>query len=190
MSDADQAGTTQDTHTEMPARLVERIRSRGPVPFDEFMETALYEPGSGYYERGETAIGRSGDFYTASDVSSAFGQMLAEQIAECHGLLGVGSMDIVELGAGKGTLAADILSRLQGSHRPVFRRLSYWIVDRSSAMRAAQRRNLQEHSLSGKVRWAGSAEAVRPGGIVGCVIANECYDALPVRVVARREGSM
>ena len=55
-------------------------------------------------------------------------------------------------------------------------------------MRAAQSRNLQEHSLSGKVRWAESPEAVRAGGIVGCVIANEFYDALPVRVVARREG--
>src|SRR5437867_5294132 len=188
MSEADQAGTPQDVNPEMLDRLAERIRSFGPVPFDEFMETVLYEPGGGYYERGAVAIGRGGDFYTASDVSSAFGQMLAEQIAECHGLLGVGSMDIVELGAGKGTLAADILSRLQGSHRTVFRRLSYWIVDRSSAMREAQRRNLQEHSLSRKVRWAGSPEAVRPGGIVGCVIANEFYDALPVRVVARREG--
>jgi SAM-dependent MidA family methyltransferase len=172
------------------AGLVERIRHHGPLPFDEFMETALYEPRGGYYERGAAAIGRAGDFYTASDVSSAFGQMLAEQIAECHGLLGEGSVDIVELGAGKGTLAADILSRLHGSHRTLFRRISYWIVDRSSAMRAAQKRNLKEHTLSGKVRWAASPGTVRPDGIVGCVIANEFYDALPVRVVARRDGTL
>jgi SAM-dependent MidA family methyltransferase len=49
------------------------------------MEAALYAPQGGYYERGASVLGRSGDFYTASDVSSAFGEMLAEQIAECHG---------------------------------------------------------------------------------------------------------
>jgi len=175
---------------ELLGELRRRIRERGSIPFDEFMDAALYAPHGGYYERGAAVLGRAGDFYTASDASSAFGEMLAEQIAECQGYCGPGSFDIVELGAGKGTLAADLLGRLLARHGALYRRLNYWIVEKSAAMRSSQRDVLSGRALEGKIRWADSIEQVRPGGVVGCVLANELYDALPVKLVTRRDGRL
>lgn len=175
---------------ELLSALRRRIHARGSIPFDEFMEAALYAPHGGYYERGAAVLGRTGDFYTASDASSAFGEMLAEQIAECQGYCGPGSFDIVELGAGKGTLAADLLGRLLARHGALYRRLKYWIVERSAAMRSSQEGLLAARALEGKVRWADGIEKVRPGGVVGCVLANELYDALPVKLVTRKGGRL
>lgn len=172
------------------ADIVGRIERGGPIPFDAFMDLALYGEQGGYYERGPAAIGPAGDFYTASEVSAAFGEVLAEQIAECLSLLGAGTFDLVELGAGKGTMAADILARLQDRHASLYRRLTYWILDRSRGMREAQERVLRPHMESGKVRWAIGPEDTREGGIVGCIVANEFYDALPVRVVTRAAGAL
>jgi len=189
MNDHDLFGAGEGA-SELLAELRRRIRARGTIPFDEFMESALYAPRGGYYEQGGSILGKGGDFYTASDVSSAFGEMLAEQVVECQGHCGPGSFDIVELGAGKGTLAADLLGRLLAKHGALFRRVNYWIVERSGAMRAAQSGLLKERELDGKVRWADGVEQVRAGGIVGCVIANELYDALPVKLVARLDGRL
>lgn len=175
---------------ELLSALRRRIRTRGSVPFDEFMEMALYAPHGGYYERGAAVLGRAGDFYTASDASSAFGEMLAEQIAECQGACGPGSFDIVELGAGKGALAADILGRLLARHGTLYRRLNYWIVEKSSAMRSSQEALLAKRALEGKVRWAEGIEQVRAGGVIGFVLANELYDALPVKIVTRKDGML
>jgi SAM-dependent MidA family methyltransferase len=170
--------------------IVARIEREGPVPFDLFMDAALYGERGGYYERGPAAIGPAGDFYTSSEISSAFGVTLAKQIVECAARLDEERLDVVELGAGRGTMASDILDTMLESHPALYHRLTYWIVDRSRGMRDAQESLLARHSGPGKVRWAIGPEAVRPDGIVGCVIANEFYDALPVRVVARREGEL
>src|SRR4029077_12069558 len=100
---------------ELLSELRRRIRRRGPIPFDEFMEAALYAPQGGYYERGASVLGRSGDFYTASDVSSAFGEMLAEQIAECHGSCGPGSFCPSRPGPGERGAAREPSSGPAGS---------------------------------------------------------------------------
>ncbi len=152
------------------------------------MEEALYGASGGYYERGSAAIGRDGDFYTAPDATPAFGRTLAGQLAECFARLGEEACDIVELGAGKGFMAADILDALAEEHAPLYRRLTYWIVERSGAMRAAQARSLEAHAA--RVRWGPDIGAIRPDGIAGCVVSNEFYDALPVRVVTRRGGAL
>ena len=106
-------------------RLVQRIRDEieargGWISFERFMEMALYEPGLGYYSAGATKLGRDGDFVTAPEISPLFSRCLATQCAEVLQQLGGGS--VLELGAGSGVMAADVLlelavqQRLAGAH--------------------------------------------------------------------------
>lgn len=95
-------------------RLVRHIREfmaarGGVVGFDTFMRLALYEPGMGYYSAGATKLGPAGDFVTAPEVSSLFSRCVARQAAE---VLRVTGGDVLELGAGSGRMAADVLAEL------------------------------------------------------------------------------
>ena len=95
-------------------RLVELIaaqleRAGGWIGFDRYMELALYAPGLGYYAGGASKFGGAGDFVTAPEISPLFARTLARQVAE---VLSVTGGDVLELGAGSGRLAADLLPAL------------------------------------------------------------------------------
>src|SRR5271165_1043117 len=105
-----------DTQAEHYARMREylalEIGARdGWLSFERFMEAALYAPGLGYYSAGAHKFGAGGDFTTAPEVSPLFGACVARQCADVLRTLGEGS--ILEIGAGSGRLAADILLRLE-----------------------------------------------------------------------------
>src|SRR5688572_14294658 len=95
------------------ARIRQEIERNGDwIGFARYMELALYEPGLGYYSAGATKFGIAGDFITAPELSPLFSRCLANQCAEVlKGLNGGG--DILELGAGSGVMAADLLSELE-----------------------------------------------------------------------------
>src|SRR5687767_16031119 len=95
-------------------RVAEHIRDfmaerGGVIGFDAWMRLALYAPGLGYYSAGAAKFGESGDFVTAPEISSLFSRCLARQAAEVLRLTGG---DILELGAGSGRMAADVLTEL------------------------------------------------------------------------------
>src|ERR1700756_4646995 len=97
-------------------RLAALIRAEvaaagGWLDFARYMELALYAPGLGYYSAGARKFGAAGDFVTAPEISSLFSRCLARQCAEVFAELGGGS--VLELGAGSGVMAADILLELQ-----------------------------------------------------------------------------
>ena len=103
-----------DTEREHSAALAEVIRARidaagGWLPFDSFMELALYAPGLGYYSAGAVKLGVGGDFVTAPEMSKLFGQCLARQCAEVLSVTGGG---ILEFGAGTGVMAATVMEEL------------------------------------------------------------------------------
>ena len=152
-----------------------RIRNEGPLSFRDFMEEALYHPEFGYYNSTRNPIGRQGDFYTSSDLDPIFGKLLARKFAQMASALGVSpeAFTIVELGAGRGLLARQILEH---HHFP------YRILERSAAMRERQRGSLQGLD----VEWLETL----PTGITGCVFSNEFFDALPVRRVICRNGAL
>src|ERR1700742_3370629 len=92
-------------------RIWEEIDARGGwLSFERFMEMALYQPGLGYYSAGATKLGAAGDFVTAPEISPLFSRCLAAQCVEVFDRLGGG--DILELGAGSGVMAVDVLSEL------------------------------------------------------------------------------
>ncbi|MEO5370124.1 MAG: SAM-dependent methyltransferase [Magnetococcus sp. DMHC-1] len=155
----------------------------GALPFVRFMELALYHPEQGYYMQQRSRIGRSGDFVTAPEVTSLFGELLALQWFEVWELLGCPErFDLVELGAGTGQLAVDLLTTAR--HIPGFARaLHYVIVERSPDFQAVQERMLTRAGAQGQVSWQASLESLSASleqGLVGGILSNEFFDALPV----------
>src|SRR3977135_3384800 len=103
--------------TELERRLIERIRRDGPITFCDFMQAALYDPELGYYNSERLKIGANGDYYTSSNVHPLFGAVLAKAMIELTVGLRVDSpLTLVEIGAGTGRLAFDILSAMREEH--------------------------------------------------------------------------
>lgn len=160
-------------------RLVERIRdaieaAHGWISFERYMEMALYEPGLGYYSAGATKLGDAGDFITAPEISPLFSRCLANQAAEV--LQSVSGGSILELGAGSGVMAADVLSELAHQQRVPER---YLILEVSADLRERQRTLLQKRvpELMSRIEWLDRL----PDNFRGVLLANEVLDALPVQ---------
>jgi SAM-dependent MidA family methyltransferase len=153
--------------------LKDRIRREGPLSFRDYMDAVLYHPDFGYYSSGRNPLGREGDYYTSSDLDSIFGKLLAARFLRMAEAIGVepSSFSIVEIGAGRGLLARDILS-----HHP----FPYTIVERSAAMLGRQRETLKDFAVDWRDRL--------PERVAGCIFSNEFFDALPVHRVVRRQG--
>lgn len=159
----------------LTARIAERIRAAGGwINFADYMQLALYEPGLGYYSAGAVKFGEAGDFVTAPEISPLFSRCLAQQLAPL--LRDWPAADILEPGAGNGTLAADMLCELAGL-KALPRR--YRILETSAALRAAQAERVSSlpAELAERVEWLDTW----PAALRGVVIANEVVDALPVR---------
>lgn len=166
------------------SRLIkEVIRERGPISFRDFMEMALYYPGLGYYNSHEERIGKKGDYYTAPHLTPIFGEMLGKQIIEMLELLGEGEFDIVEMGAGKGLLASDILNFIKKEDRGLFRRLRYGIIEISDSFRERQKSILRDYPIT----WYKSLEELS-SGIKGVFISNELIDSFPVHIIIEDNG--
>ncbi|MGO9377302.1 MAG: class I SAM-dependent methyltransferase [Dissulfurispiraceae bacterium] len=142
------------------------------------MEDALYFPGMGYYAKDSTMIGRAADFYTSPHLHPLFGAMIGKQIEEMWCLLGRPSaFQIVEIGAGMGYLAKDVMDYLK--RRMILDRLHYLIIERNPAVVAHQSSLLKD--FEGRVIWQNSLADIAP--ITGCYLSNELLDAFPVRLV-------
>src|SRR5277367_3272242 len=148
-----------DAQAEHSLRMYEQLSQQidaqdGWLSFEQFMEAALYAPGLGYYSAGAHKLGAGGDFTTAPEISPLFGACAARQCAEILKSLGAGT--IMEIGAGSGRLAADILLRLESlGALPE----AYWILEISADLRERQRNllaRLVPHLLP-CVRWLDQA---------------------------------
>ncbi|KAB2926697.1 MAG: class I SAM-dependent methyltransferase [Dechloromonas sp.] len=153
----------------------------GWLPFSRFMERLLYAPGLGYYAAGSRKFGSAGDFVTAPEMTGLFGQALARQVAE---VLAVSAPVVLEVGAGSGRLAADLLLALEAIQALPDQ---YFILELSADLRERQRSTLERTlpHLVDRVVWLD----VLPECFSGVVLANELLDAMPVDIVAwRAEG--
>lgn len=162
------------------ARLCDLIRADiaaqgGWIPFSRFMELALYAPGFGYYTAGARKFGEEGDFTTAPELSTLFGRTVARQLIE---VMRASSPHILELGAGSGKLALDILGELERRDELPE---SYSILEVSADLRERQQALLRDKlpHLAGRVRWLDTL----PERISGAVIGNEVLDAFPVHLM-------
>jgi SAM-dependent MidA family methyltransferase len=172
------------------AALVAHIRAElaaagGWLPFDRYMELALYTPGLGYYSGGARKFGRraedGSDFVTAPELSPLFAQALARPIAQA--LSASRTRQVMEFGAGTGRLAAGIVSAIETLGAPLDR---YFIVDLSGELRERQRETIAAlgGALASRVCWLDAL----PAQFDGVVIGNEVLDAMPVQLYARTGG--
>ena len=138
------------------------------------MELCLYSPGLGYYSAGAQKFGAAGDFVTAPEISTLFGRCLART---CSGVLEqLGNGEILEFGAGTGSLAATLLPELGRLGKLPER---YLILERSGELRARQRETLRDLApeLFNRIDWLDCLPEQR---ICGVMLANEVLDAMPV----------
>jgi len=153
-----------------------QIRDFGPITFAEFMELALYHTQYGYYLSSNGRIGKEGDFYTSPHVHSAFGKVLANFIMKSFDILDEEKVTIIELGAGKGLLAIDILTHIKSNNPEQYDRSNYYIVEQSDHSKNESRKTLIDHSH--KIKWLSSLDEIENEKVTGVVISNELIDAL------------
>jgi len=156
----------------------------GCLPFERYMNMALYEPGLGYYSNGLVPFGEPGDFVTAPESGSLFGRSLARSVASV--LQQVDRGCVLELGAGSGALACVLLQELQTLESLPER---YLILERSAAMRGLQQQALAAlpQPLASRVEWL---DDLPQQPITGVVFGNEVADALPVRLFRWHDGEV
>lgn len=158
----------------LQAHLITQIDQRGPLSFETFMRNALYAPGLGYYSAGSRKFGQAGDFVTAPELSPLFSHCIAKQVQEVLEALGGG--DVLELGAGTGVMALEILRYLK-----IQKALPdhYFILEVSADLRERQQQlfDAADSALASRVVWL---DALPEAPITGVVLGNEVVDAMPV----------
>jgi len=167
---------------ELSEIIIHQIKEDGPISFHDFMEKSLYYPGKGYYVCAKEQIGKNGDFYTVSNVTSAFGVIIAKQVQQMWELLGEETFTIVEYGAGTGLLCHDILDYFK-NFPALYDALHYCIIEKSPVMRERQKKYLK-----GNVSWYDSVIDI--SGFTGCVLSNELVDNFSVHQVVMEDELM
>ncbi len=160
-------------------RLVDLIRAEiagqgGRVPFARFMELALHTPVFGYYSGGMHKFGAAGDFVTAPEISPLFSRCVARQCQQI--LAGLEDGGVLEVGAGSGAMAAEMLLELERLEALPER---YYILELSADLAQRQRQRIRERTphLQDLVVWL---DGLPERGFTGVIVANEVLDAMPV----------
>ena len=153
----------------------------GWIPFERYMDIALHAPGLGYYAAGATKLGAAGDFTTAPEMTPLFGAALAGQLDAI--LRASSGREILELGAGSGRLAHDLMIALAERGAAPTR---YAILEPSPDLAARQRATLAAlpPDLGARVTWVSTL----PARVDGAILANEVLDAIAVHLVVRSGG--
>ena len=167
-------------------KLIALIKSEidendGVISFQHYMELALYAPGLGYYTAGSAKLGEEGDFITAPEISPLFSQALANSILPVLN----SEQIILEVGAGRGRMAADILDYLKQQNKLP---KEYWILELSADLRERQKNTIKETvpDLVDKVKWLDTL----PEKFSGVVLANELLDAMPVQLFQKNNEAI
>lgn len=155
--------------------IIEHIATKeGRISFSEYMQLALYAPGLGYYNAGTIKFGASGDFITAPELGSLFAKCVAAQFKQIFS--DINAANILELGAGSGQLACDLLLELDQQNVPLE---NYYILELSADLRMRQQEQILQRYPQYKhlIHWIDHLPRTPFNGII---FANEVIDAMPV----------
>ncbi|MCC1491313.1 class I SAM-dependent methyltransferase [Cognatishimia sp. F0-27] len=167
--------------TPLTTRFLRQIAASGPITLAEYMATCLGHPEHGYYSTRDP-LGRAGDFITAPEISQMFGELIGLCLAQCW--LDQGAPDpvaLIELGPGRGTLMADILRATRGV-AGFHAAARVHLVETSPTLRAVQAQTLAGHDPV----WHDTVDSLPAMPLL--VVANEFFDALPIRQFERDPG--
>ena len=162
--------------------LVAQIRATGPISVADYMSTCLLHPVHGYYTS-RSPFGATGDFVTAPEISQMFGELIGLALAQSW--IAQGRPDrftLAELGPGRGTLMADLLRATRNV--PGFLDAAQIVLIEASGALI----DLQRDTLAGyAVAWAVDPRDLPDQPLF--LVANEFFDALPVRQFVRDGGA-
>lgn len=159
------------------SKLVNILKVKEIIPFDEFMHICLHDEEYGYYKT-INPFGTYGDFITAPEISQIFGEIIALWIADTWLKMGSPTtFNLIELGAGKGTLLADILRVLQKIPE-IYAAANIHILEVNRALLKLQKENLNSHNKN--ITWYENVEDL-PSDYPSIVYSNEFFDALPTK---------
>jgi SAM-dependent MidA family methyltransferase len=172
------------------------------VPFTAFMDWALYAPELGYYAAQRQKIGAGGDFVTSPHLGADFGELLAEQFLDLWvSLKRPRAFQVVEMGAGQGLIAADVLGYLRDRSAPsahlssdpdyaaFWDALEYIIIEKVPVLIAEQRHKLKPFAADHKITWK-TWQEIPHQSITGCFFSNELVDAFPVHRIEIQAGKV
>ncbi len=182
---------TEMTTTE--AAIREAIARQGPITFRQFMEMALYSAPGAYYASGAGQLGAHGDYFTSPEIHPSFGALVARQVEQVWAVMDrPEQFVVVEMGAGSGAMARDILSYAARWSPDFHRAIRYEIVERNPELARRQQQAIAELGNAGtSVTWLTSEEpALRPASVDGSVLSNELPDAFPVHRVVVNDGEI
>ncbi len=172
--------TVSDNTSQLEQRLIDHIGLHGPITFESFMDTVLYDKNYGYYpnrrrQRGSSPVGTDGDYFTSPSSHPAFGALLALQLDEMWRTMGSpGEFTVVEMGAGDGVLGSDISEYVERELPEFAQSISYVSTD------------LFPPTGTNDVAQVSAL----PVGVTGCVISNELLDAHPVNRFIVQSGEV
>ena len=153
-------------------RLARLVAAAGPISVAQYMAEA-----NAYYYATRDPLGAAGDFTTAPEISQMFGELVGLWLADLWARAGKPTAHYVELGPGRGTLAADALRAMRGAGLGP----EVHLVETSPVLRAAQAERLPQ------ARWHNDLATIPADGPL-LVVANEFFDALPVRQLIATEN--
>ncbi len=162
-------------------KIVSRIQNEGAIPFREFMAICLYEEEHGYYQT-RTTIGREGDFFTSAHLGSILGRILGKRVMDLAPEKG--PVHVVELGAGEGYLALDMLEYVARENLPLYQRMQYHFVEQNPSVFNGNQKRLNMHL--DRIIFYNNLFELNPLSSA-FVFSNEFFDAFPVHLVTRQE---
>ncbi len=171
--------------------VLEKIRQspKSRLTFAEYMDLVLYDPQYGYYSSGVMGIGAQGDFFTAVSLGKDFGELLASQFVQMwHNLHCPQNFSLVEMGAGNGDLAQDIINYLQEHHPDFLAVINYIIIEKSPSLRGIQQQKLVD-SNEVNITWK-SWDEIPNNEFIGCCFSNELVDAFPVHQIVINNNAL
>ena len=173
--------------------ILERIEAlpQQRITFAEYMDLVLYHPQYGYYSSGKVEIGSQGDFFTSPYLGADFGELLAEQLVEIWSIMGYPApFMLVEMGAGEGLLAVDILDYLQQYRPDLLPVLEYVIVEQAEGLIEKQQKVLQKWlDKQINICWKSWSE-IPEASLIGCCFSNELVDAFPIHQIVINKGKI
>jgi SAM-dependent MidA family methyltransferase len=162
---------------ELIEHIKQKIDLKGNIDFATYMHDALYTPKLGYYTGISTKIGEKGDFITAPEISPLFSETISQQLSQI--IKATPDAVILEIGAGSGKMAANILKTLKKEKNLP---KAYWILEPSSDLQARQLETIQntQPELISHIKWLNQLPTEKFNGVIIC---NEVIDAMPVHAI-------
>ncbi len=169
----------------LEAKIRSEIEKNGHITMRRFMEAALFDSEHGYYIT-KNPIGVNSDFITSPEITVLFGEMIGlftvQQIKQ--NLSAYDKINLIECGAGKGTMMKDVLDCISGFN-DIYQKIKVYILEINPVLVEIQKKTLSKHI--DKVEWIGSFTEIS-GNSPHIYISNEFFDALPVSQYVKRGG--